>query len=188
MSLPSYAGKELPPADSEMAKSGLAPMPVVSKFKEGTSQSGYRMASVVAAPFEAKDLPEGVDEGVKLSGVAQSGGGKGDFTVVGKLDQNFKMIGAWFFISPDTSIQRIGFQLQEVGGEYFLLTFPADFTGWKWLEGSRAEFVPMLKQKSESPELDGVLDKEIGRISIVWMAKNDSPTEIGAAGITSTLE
>ena len=185
---PVYAGKELPPADSSMAKSGLAPIPVEGLKKSALNKSsGYRMASVVATPMEAKDLPEGTDEGVKLSGVALPGGGKGDFTVSTKvLEQNFKMIGAWFYISPETSIQQIGFQIQESGGEYFLLAFPGDFTGWKWLEGSRTDFVPMTKQTN--PDFNGILDGTLGRVSIFWMVKDETPAEVGVAGLTATLE
>jgi hypothetical protein len=186
---PVYAGKELPPADSEMARSGLTSVPVADLDKAALiTASGYRMASVVAAPLEAKDLPEGTDAGVKFSGVALPGGGKGDFTVAKKLEENFKMIGAWFYISPETSIQRIGIQIQESGGEYFLLTFPGDFTGWKWLEGSRTDFVPMLKQTNENPNFNGVLDGSIGRVSIIWMVKDENPSEVGVAGLTATLE
>jgi len=185
---PVHAGKELPPADSEMAKSGLAPITVSALDKPASMvASGYRMASVVASPMEAEKLPEGTDAGFKLSGVALPGGGKGDFTVATKtLDQNFKMIGAWFYITPETSIQRIGFQIQESGGEYFLLAFPGDFTGWKWLEGSRTDFVPMTKQTN--PDFNGILDGTLGRVSIFWMVKNETPAEVGVAGLTATLE
>jgi hypothetical protein len=185
---PVYAGNELPPAESEMAKSRLSTVVVGQLNKTGSGANGYHMASVVATSMEAAALPEGVDVGLKFTSEAQPGGGKGDYTVANSLAQNFKMIGGWFYISPDSSVQQIGLQFQESSREYFCATSPGEFTGWKWLEWDRADLKPMLKQKGDSPENDQVLELPIIRVSVIWMVKNDSPTVVGVAGLTATME
>ena len=182
---PIYAISQNPPADSQMAK--LSPQPFgklenASKMKS----SGYRMESVTVSDFDVADLPPGVLCGLKFKSVAQSGGGKGDCTITGKLSPDFKMLGGWFYISPDTTIRRIGFQIQETGGEYFLLTFPADFTGWKWLEGTREDVVPMGPK--EKTGFDGVLDQPVTRISIVWFSDDQNTSEVGVAGLAVVEE
>ncbi len=96
------------------------------------------------------------------------------------------MLGGWFYISPDSTIQRIGIQIQESGGEYFLLTFPGDFTGWKWLEGSREDIVPMIPV--EKTGFDGVFDQPVTRVSFVWFVKDSNPAEVGVAGLIQTVE
>ena len=180
-SLSLHAGAQSPPSDSQMAKLSAQPFGTLEK-SVGVKSSGYRMESVTVSEFEAAGLPAGVDYGIKFRSVALSGGGKGDCTVATKLAPDFKMLGGWFYISPDTTIQRIGFQIQETGGEYFLMTFPADFTGWKWLEGTREEIVPMLPV--EKSGFDSVLDQPATRISIVWFAKDQNPSEVGVAGLS----
>ncbi|MEI8310052.1 MAG: carbohydrate binding domain-containing protein [Verrucomicrobiota bacterium] len=172
---------QTPPSDSQMAKTSTSPFGTLENALK-MKPSGYRMESVSVSDFEAAELPKGVLCGIKFKSMAMSGGGKGDCTITGKLPQDFKMLGGWFYISPDTTIQRIGFQIQESGGEYFLMTFPADFTGWKWLEGTREDIVPMVP--NEKSGFDGVLDQPATRVSIVWFAKDQSPSEVGVAGLT----
>ncbi len=145
---------------------------------------GYKMESVVVNAIEAKDLPEGVEAGVMFSGVAEAQGGKGDCTVAKTLDESFSKVGGWFYISPNSVIDRIGFQVMESGGEYFLMTFPADFTGWKWLEGHRSDFVPF--KRPDRPEFDQILDGLVDRFSVIWFVKDNQPHEVGVAGLVST--
>ena len=177
---PSQGKSQTPPADSEMAKLSATPFGTLENASK-IKPSGYRMESVDVSDFEAAELPKGVLCGLKFKSVAQSGGGKGDCTISGKLPPDFKMLGGWFYISPDTTIQRIGFQIQETGGEYFLMTFPADFTGWKWLEGKHEDVVPMGPK--EKTGFDEVLDQPVARFSIVWFAKDQNPSEVGVAGL-----
>ena len=174
------AKSQTPPPDSEMAKlstSSFGTLENAPKIKP----SGYRIESASVSDFDAADLPKGVLCGLKFKSVALPGGGKGDCTISGELAPDFKMLGGWFYISPDTTIQRIGFQIQETGGEYFLMTFPADFTGWKWLEGKHEDIVPMGPQKKTG--FDEVLNQPVARFSIVWFAKDESPSEVGVAGL-----
>ena len=175
-----HASGQTPPPDSEMAKLSATPFGTLENALKMKS-SGYRMESVNVNDFEAAELPKGILSGLKFKSVAQSGGGKGDCTISAKLPPDFKMLGGWFYISPDTTIQRIGFQIQETGGEYFLLTFPADFTGWKWLEGKHEDIVPMGPK--EKTGFDEVLDQPVARFSIVWFAKDQNPAEVGVAGL-----
>ena len=178
---PSHANSQTPPPDSQMAKLSVTPFETLENASK-MKPSGYRMESLDVSDFEEAELPKGTACGLKFKSVAQSGGGKGDCTIPGKLSPDFKMLGGWFYISPNTTIRRIGFQIQETGGEYFLLTFPADFTGWKWLEGTHADIVPMIPK--EKTGFDGILDQPVTRISIVWFATDQNPSEVGVAGLT----
>lgn len=173
------------PAESEMSKRSASPIGDAGDAA-GIRPSGYRLESVTADAFENAGLPKGVERGHKFNSVAMEGGGKGDCTVAKTLLPDFKMLGGWFYISPDSTIQRIGIQIQESGGEYFLLTFPGDFTGWKWLEGSRADIVPMLP--SEKSGFDGVFDQPVTRVSVVWFVKDTNPSSVGVAGLMQTEE
>ena len=169
------------PADSEMAKLSLAPIGDMSN-PTSVKTSSYRMKSVDVRAFDTADLPKGVDAGILFRSEAEQGGSKGDCTVAKTLAPDFKMLGGWFYISPDSQIQRIGIQIQEQGGEYFLLTFPGDFTGWKWLEGKREDIVQMIP--TEKSGFDGVFDQPASRVSIVWFAKDEKQNEVGVAGLT----
>lgn len=180
-----HAEDHLPPADSEMAKLSNSPVGALDNAS-AIKTSGYHLESVGVAAFDTAKLPAGAQAGLKFTSVAQPGGGKGDCTVAKTVDPNFKMLGGWFFISPDTRVQRIGIQIQETGGEYFLLTFPGDFTGWKWLEGKREDIVPLIPPGKSG--FDGVLDQPVTRVSIVWFAKDQSPAEVGVAGLVQAVE
>ncbi len=180
VSLPLCAAGQTPPADSEMAKLSATSFGELASAA-AIKTSGYRMESVSASAFDAASLPKGVESGILFKSVAESGGGKGDCTIAKTLPPDFKMLGGWFYISPDSTVQRIGIQIQEAGGEYFLLTFPGDFTGWKWLEGKRENIVQMLPK--EKSGFDGVFDHPATRVSIVWFVKDQSPKEVGVAGL-----
>ena len=175
---------QLPPADSEMAKLSSSPFGTLDNAS-GIKSSGYHLESVGVADFDPAKLPAGAQAGLKFTSVAQPGGGKGDCTVAKTVDPDFKMLGGWFYISPETRVQRIGIQIQETGGEYFLLTFPGDFTGWKWLEGKREDIAPMIP--AEKSGFDSVLDQPVTRVSIVWFAKDQSPAEVGVAGLMQAV-
>jgi hypothetical protein len=172
---------QTPPSDAAMAKLSCMPFGTLEK-RADLKSSGYRMDSVTVSEADAAELPPGVDRGIKLKSVALPGGGKGDCTVGKTLSPEFKMLGAWFYISPDTTVDRIGFQIQEAGGEYFLLTFPGDFTGWKWLEGPREDIRPMIPVDKSGH--DGIFDQPPNRVSVVWFVKNENPSEIGVAALT----
>ena len=182
---PLNAGDQIPPADSEMAKLPGSPFGVLDNAA-GIKTSGYHMESVGVAAFDPAKLPAGVGAGLKFTSVAQQAGGKGDCTVAKTVDSSFKMLGGWFYISPETQVQRLGIQIQETGGEYFLLTFPGDFTGWKWLEGKREDLAPMIP--AEKSGFDGVLDQSVTRVSIVWFTKDQNPAEIGVAGLMQAVQ
>ena len=179
------ASDQTPPADSEMAKLSSLPFGTLDNAS-GIKSSGYHVESVAVAAFDPAKLPPGAPAGLRFTSVAQPGGGKGDCTVAKTVDSNFKMLGGWFYISPETQVQRIGIQIQETGGEYFLLTFPGDFTGWKWLEGKREDLVPMIPANKSG--FDGVLDQPVTRVSIVWFAKDQSPAEVGVAGLMQAVQ
>jgi len=182
---PMRAEDRLPPADSEMAKLPGLPFGTLDNAA-GIKSSGYHVESVAVAEFDPAKLPPGVQAGLKFTSVAQPGGGKGDCTVAKTLDPGFKMLGGWFYISPETQVQRIGLQIQETGGEYFLLTFLGDFTGWKWLEGKREDIAPMIPAAKSG--FDGVLDQPVTRVSVVWFAKDQSPAEVGVAGLMQAVQ
>lgn len=169
------------PTDSEMAKLSLTPIGDLSD-PASVRTSSYRMKSVEVSAFDASTLPKGVDAGILFRSEAEQGGSKGDCTVAKTLASDFKMLGGWFYISPDSQIQRIGIQIQEQGGEYFLMTFPGDFKGWKWLEGKREDIVQMIP--TEKSGFDGVFDQPASRVSIVWFAKDQEQNEVGVAGLT----
>jgi len=177
------AEDQLPPDGSEMAKAKLSTAPL-GNLKSGDSMKspGYRMESVEISDWEAADLPKGTSFGLRFKSMSLPGGGKGDYTISKKLPPDFKMLGGWFYVSPDTTLKQIGFQIQEAGGEYFLMTFPADFTGWKWLEGTREEIKPMIP--TEKSGHDGIFDQPTTRVSVVWFSKDANLAEVGVAGLT----
>jgi len=189
LGMPLWANAEenVPPADSEIARSQMMALQISPLDNPGeVGTGGYRMSSVAADYFDNEELPDGVQNGIKFKGEAESGGGKGDCTVAKTMEENFQMVGGWFYISPDSVVDSIGIQVMEQGGEYFLLTFPGDFTGWQWLEGTRDDFVPLLSP--ERSEFDGILEGPFKRISFVWFVKSDQPAELGLAGFVNTVE
>jgi len=184
--LPVHAGDQIPPADSEMAKSNLSVSPFANLDNPlAVKAGGGHLESKESSAFEAGELPPGAQSGIKFTYVAEPLGCKGDCTVAKTMDPDFKMLGGWFYISPDTRVQQIGIQLQEAGGEYFLLPFPGDFTGWKWLEGKREQLVQM---DQKTGQYDGVLSEPITRVSIFWFQKGGAPGVVGVAGLTQAVQ
>ncbi len=174
---PAPAGSEI--SDSKKPQTVIAPLDNPEVIRGG----GYKMESVQVGAIDRKDLPEGTKSGIKFTSIAQPQGGKGDCTVAKTLEENFSMVGGWFYISPNSVIDSIGFQLMESGGEYFSLHFPADFSGWKWLEGRRSDFKAF--NRKDRPDFDQILDGLVDRVSVVWFVKDSQETEVGVAGLVS---
>jgi len=172
------------PKDSLMAtqaaslqKDVIAPLQNPSEARPG----GYKFENGTATVFEG-ELPPEQSAAVVLAGETTPGAGKGDFSVAKTLQGTPRWVGAWFYVGADDNVKSVGVQFHEKSGEYLSYTWPADFTGWKWLE---VEINENTFTKSKQESANGILDDVVDRVSIIWWTHGAGPTKIGVTQLVT---
>ncbi len=145
---------------------------------------GYKFQNGTATVFEG-ELPSEQAAAVVLAGETTPGAGKGDFSVAKTLQGTTRWVGAWFYLGADDNVKSVGVQFHEKSGEYLSYTWPADFTGWKWLE---VEITDSTFTKSKQESSNGLLDDVIDRVSIIWWSRGPGPTKIGVTHLVTASD
>jgi hypothetical protein len=141
----------------------------------GITPAGWKMDKLTVG--KTADAKLGA-AGVKLGGNASSGGAKGDFTVAGGVGGQLTALGAWMHLADDANVDRVGFQFADKDGEAFLVTRPADWTGWQWVEFdlTAADIAQAYKQDDKNK----TIDYPLRGVNVTWFAKAAGPSAVGA--------
>jgi len=144
----------------------LSPLDVGSNVGKGA----YRMGqlSVEAAPSSV--VPKFGQSALVFSGLAESGGAKGDFTVSGAVPGRPQSLGAWMYLAPNANVSSVGFQFYDAEGEGLMFQVPADWTGWKWVEVNFATS-PVVQAYAQADK-NGKADFPLKDVHVIWFSKN----------------
>ncbi len=114
---------------------------------------------------------------LKFSARAGMGGAKGDFAITGGVPGDLQDLGMWVYLTPDSNVSKVGFQIVDAEGESLMGLVPADWEGWKWVELNLidAPFLPAYRQEGKT----GRAETPIKSVHIVWFTQTAGPTSLG---------
>lgn len=120
---------------------------------------------------------------LKFEGMAEIAGGKGDFSVVAAPPGELEWLGAWVYLTPDSNVKDLGFQVYDKDGECLLATVPANWQGWKWIEISLKDggFRQAYKQEDKNKQIDFPLKG----INFIWFTEKPGPTSLGVDALAA---
>ena len=146
------------------------------------STGAWNMKSYSAEPYEGIEAKAG-KTALKFRGEASPGGAKGDFTVGLFPPGEVQWIGAWVYLTPESNVGEVGFQITDAEGEVLLCKTPADWTGWKWVEMNLAAggFAQAYEQAGKNHQVD----YPIKAINFIWGTTNAGPTSVGINGLAA---
>ncbi len=114
---------------------------------------------------------------LKFSARAGIGGAKGDFSITDVIPGDLQELGMWVYLTPESNVSKVGFQVIDSEGESLIALVPADWEGWKWVELNLidAPFVSAYKQDGKT----GQAETPIKSVHIVWFTQSPGPTSLG---------
>ena len=165
------AASTIPPA-SLMARADAGLQRILLSPLEADSpidKNSWQMDDLSAAPAVAAIKPQIGAAALTLSGMAKVAGAKGDFTLSGVVPGQAQTLGMWVYLAPDANVDQLGFQIYDGEDESLMVTRPADWTGWKWIEWNLndAQIKPAWEQKDKN----GKADSPLKSVHAVWFAK-----------------
>jgi hypothetical protein len=152
---------------------------------DGLRAGGWRLGKPAVGMSPAEVPPKLGAGSVRLSGVAEIAGGKGDFHLMDKLPGNFQKLGIWVYLSEASNVSEIGLQLWDANGEGLTVRVPADWTGWKLVEFDAA--ADNITQAWKQPEQNKTLDQPVRMLNLAWFSKEAGPTFIDVDALTGVF-
>jgi hypothetical protein len=142
---------------------------------------GWRMEELKALPTEeVPPLPCGAGA-LAITGRSTATNGKGDCPVLERPEGDLRQVGLWIHLTEDANIKDVGFHFFDAEGEALLITCPADWTGWRWVEfdlhGGTA--VPAYSQEGKN----GTVDAPVGGLHLAWFTRNTGEFRLAADGL-----
>lgn len=127
--------------------------------------------------------PKAGGNALKFEGDAEGGGAKGDFAVTDAVPGELRYLGSWVYLTPDSNVSTVGFQVVDAEGEYLSATSQADWAGWQWIEKNLAngDFVQAFDQPSRNHKVDFPLKS----VHVVWFTKKPGATFLGVDGLAA---
>lgn len=175
-----HAQPPLIPDGSAMA--GCSPdMPrlLLNPMEDGTVITPTGNATRHPAFEIYKDIDAKIGQvALKLEGVAEFGSAKPVFVLSKWAPGHIRYLGAWIYLTPDSNVDKIGFQGKDADGKPFTDLVPADWKGWKWLETD-------LQKAFGGSGTTGYVMQEV---DIAWTAKAAGPTFVGADGLAAVAQ
>ncbi len=176
------------PADGVVAAAARAGQLVLlnplQSGEEVLSTGGWRMeqtrAETVASP--SPRIGQAV---VRFSGVAAIPGGKGDYALASGFAGELLAAGLWVYLPEDANLQTLGFQVYDAEGEALFRRFPADWTGWRWLESDFAG--DAYVQAYPQADKNGKLDQPLRSVHLFWFAAAAGPSQLMVNGLVGAL-
>ncbi len=171
---------EIIPADSRI---GSAPADfqrlLISPLDLGSVQweGKYKLTSTSVEAYAGQKPKAGL-VALKFGGVAASDGGKGDFTITENPPGEIQELGMWVYLSPDSNVSRVGFQISDAEDESLMALVNADWEGWKWVEFNLLDATfsqSYNKQDGKSRKAEFPLKS----IHIVWFVQKEGRTSLG---------
>ena len=150
----------------------LSPLGAGSPIGKGAWQMDD-LGAQTAAPDIA---PKFGASALTLGGTAKIAGAKGDFSLTDSIPGAAKSLGMWVYLAPDSNVDRLGFQIYDGEGEGLMVTRPADWTGWKWVEWKMddAQIKPAWEQKDKN----GKVDAPLKSVHLAWFSKAPGRSEL----------
>jgi len=124
-------------------------------------------------------------EALKLEGNAAFGGARADFYVSKWPAGHTHYLGAWIYLTPESNVDKVGFQVVDGEMETLGAYVPADWKGWKWVEfdlQKEKEFQPAGQAKN------GHVDVPLNEVHISWFAKGKGPTFVDADSVMAVAD
>ncbi|MEI6033559.1 MAG: hypothetical protein WCS65_04650 [Verrucomicrobiae bacterium] len=152
---------------------------------EGLGAGGWKFEKAGVEMSPAGVAPKLGSGSVRFRGVAAIAGAKGDFHLTDQLPGNFVKLGMWVYLSEDSNVSELGFQLWDANGEGLTEKIPADWLGWRHIEldAGSSKIVPAWKQ----PDQNGVLEQPIRALNLAWFAKEPGPSHLEVDALTGVF-
>lgn len=176
------------PPDSAIGRAGSLQRILLSPLESDSpiEKAGWMLKNLAVVPAPKQIVPKIGQTALLLRGDAEQAGAKGDFTVTGALPGNPKFVGIWVYLSPDSNVDRLGFQIHDAEGESLIATIPADWQGWKWVELDLQS--PSLTQTYEQAGKNKKVDFPISGVHIAWFAKAAGPSSLAVDALIATTD
>ncbi len=155
----------------------LSPLDADSPVDKG----GWKLGSLTAAPAEV--TPKVGQCALRLGGVAEQAGAKGDFALARSVPGQCRSLSLWVYLEPAPDVASVGLQITDAEGEAFLLTVPADWTGWKEITLDLSGAAP--PQAYAQPDKNKRVDFPLASVHAAWFAKAAGPTAIVVDALTA---
>lgn len=161
------------PADSKIAGHRrdmslvmLNPLEIPGDIQLG----GWRIDALIAKPSEElPPTPAGVYS-LKLSGRATVEHGKADCPLA-RPSGDLRWAGIWVYLPQSSNVKEIAFQFQDKEGEALILTQPANWNGWRWVEFDLYDSA--AKQAYPQKDKNGKLDAPVSSLHLVWVTEKE---------------
>lgn len=151
----------------------------------GLRAGGWRFEKA-AVEMSPADIPPKLGSGsVRFRGEAAIAGAKGDFHLCDQLPGNFQKLALWVYLSEDSNVSELGFQLWDANGEALIERIPADWQGWRKIEldaGSKT-----ITQAWKQPDQNGTLEQPIRSLNLAWFAKEPGPSHLDVDALTGVF-
>jgi len=151
----------------------------------GLGAGGWRFEKGAVEMSPAGIAPKLGSGSVRFSGQAAIAGAKGDFHLANALPGNFQKLAMWVYLSADSNVSELGFQVWDANGEGLTEKIPADWVGWRLVE-----FIPgksNIVQAWKQPEQNGTLEQPIRMLNLAWFAKEPGPMYLDVDALTGTF-
>ncbi|MBW3635140.1 MAG: discoidin domain-containing protein [Armatimonadetes bacterium] len=169
-------------ADASVQRLLLSPVEADSSIHT----AAWKIGSLGASPASADIAPRFGGTAMTLSGIAESGGAKGDFGVGGSIPGEAQMVGLWVYLAADANVSEVGFQINDSEGEALYTRIPADWQGWKWIEARFDE--KTFTQPYAQTEKDKKVGLPIRNVNVIWFTKQAGPTALTIDGLVATTK
>ena len=160
----------------------LSPLEAASPIDKG----GWKMGSLAAGPAPTQITPKVGERALRLGGVAEAPGAKGDFTLAHSVPGRCRSLSLWVYLEPGANVQSVGLQIYDAEGEAFLSQIPADWIGWKQFVVDFQGSVPA--QAYDQPQKNHKVDFPLASVHLAWFAKAAGSSSVIVDALTASVD
>ena len=152
---------------------------------EGLRAGGWRFEKTAVEMSPAEIQPKLGSGSVRFRGEATIAGAKGDFHLADQLPGNFQKLTLWVYLSADSNISELGFQVWDANGEGLTEKIPADWQGWRQIVLDAES--KNIEQAWKQPDQNGTLDQPIRTLNLAWFTKDPGPFYLDVDDLTGVF-